>query len=76
MTKIEKIANEADMIVDGYAFTACQNCVHVFNLNNEFSACVYNLNNQVLETNMDAFEAQIVDSIWQRNRKFMEADYA
>jgi hypothetical protein len=76
MTKSEKIAQDADMIVDGYAFTEQGNFVRVFNLNNEFSACVYDSNNQIIETNMDAFELQIVDEIWSRNRRFMETDYA
>jgi hypothetical protein len=76
MTKSEIIAYDADMIVDGYAFTRQGSFVRVFNLNNGFSACVYDSKSQIIETNMDVFESQIVDEIWNRNRRFMEADYA
>ena len=60
MIDIEKIADEADMIVNGYAFTKCDLGFRVLNLNRFDRALVLSLDGEVLETTMDDIEIQIV----------------
>ena len=49
MIDIEKIADEADMIVNGYAFTKCDLGFRVLNLNRLDRALVLSLDGEVLE---------------------------
>ena len=42
MIDIHEIADNADMIVNGYAFTKCDGNIRVLNLNNVESAAVIN----------------------------------
>lgn len=60
MIDIEKIADEADMIVNGYAFTKCDLGFRVLNINRFDRALVLSLDGEVLETTMDDIEIQIV----------------
>ena len=43
MTDVIKVANEADMIVNGYAFTHCTEGYRVLNLNRPKWVCFYTL---------------------------------
>ena len=52
MTDIEKIADKADLIVNGYAFTSEENKIKVLNLNFPDNAAVLNKDGKVVETNM------------------------
>ena len=72
MTNIIKVADEADMIVNGYAFTRNQENYRVLNLNRPDSAAVFAKNGEVLETSMDDIEISIVKDYLKKNRKFME----
>ena len=65
MNDIKKIADEADLIVNGYAFYA-------LNLNNPEKATVFTIDGIVMETSMDDIEINIVLDYFKRNRKFME----
>lgn len=60
MIDIKKIADEADMILNGYAYTRKQNIIQVLNLNNPKSASVLSLDGDVLETTMDDIELSII----------------
>jgi len=52
---VKNIADKADMIVNGYAFTKEGDYIRVLNLNYlNHAAVIYN--NQVIETNMDDIE--------------------
>ena len=72
MTDIKKVADGADMIVNGYAFTRCQAGYRVLNLNHPDRAVVLSLNGDILETSMDDIELEIVRDYLKKNRKFME----
>lgn len=68
---VKDIADKADMIVNGYAFTKEGDYIRVLNLNClNHAAVIYN--GQVIETNMDDIEKQIVLDYFNANREFME----
>lgn len=68
---VKNIADNADMIINGYAFTKEGDYIRVLNLNClNHAAVIYN--NQVIETNMDDIEKQIVLDYFNANREFME----
>lgn len=68
---IKKIADKADMIINGYAFTKDGDYVRVLNLNHLNHAAVI-FNDKIVETNMDDIEAQIVLDYYKDNKQFME----
>lgn len=76
MIDIKKIADEADMIVDGYAFTKCDLGYKVLNLKRPQSAIVISEQGEPLETTMDDIEMSIVVEIFNKDRKYMEENYA
>ena len=76
MDKIREIADQADMIVNGYAFTRENNQIRILNLNNLEKALVISEDGKVLETTMDDIEIRIVLDYWSSDRKFMEDEDA
>lgn len=68
-----KIADEADIIVNGYAFKRKDEYISVLNLNRPDRAAVLNWNGEVLETSMDDIELSIVQNYLQKNRRYLEA---
>lgn len=77
MPDVEKIANESDMIVNGYAFTGGgDGRIHVLNLNSPTTAAVLDASGRVLETSMDDLELGIVLGYFQNNREFLEVGHA
>ncbi len=72
MPDIMKVADAANIVVNGYAFTVKGDRVHVLNLNRPVSACVLSTDGDVLETSMDDIEIAIVQDYYDRNREFME----
>ena len=60
MDKIKQIADQADMIINGYAFTREKNRIRILNLNNPEKALVISEDGTVLETTMDDIEICIV----------------
>ena len=75
-TKLKKIADNADMIVNGYAFTQNNENYRVLNLNKPEHALVIDSNGNVLETSMDDIEIQIVKDYLLKNKKYMETSHA
>lgn len=71
MDKIKEIADRADMIVDGYAFTQENSQIRILNLNNPEKALVISKDGKVLETTMDDIEINIVLDYWEEDREFM-----
>ena len=71
MDKIREIADRADMIVNGYAFTREKGQIRVLNLNNLDKALVLSEDGRVLQTTMDDIEIRIVLYYWDNDRKFM-----
>ena len=49
MNKIKQIADQADMIINGYAFTREENRIRILNLNNPEKALVISEDGTVLE---------------------------
>lgn len=68
---VREIADKADMIVDGYAFTNSEAGCRIIDLNNTHSAMVVDARDRVLETTMDDIEIGIVMDLYKRNKKFM-----
>lgn len=76
MNKVKEIADRADMIVDGYAFSREGKMVRILNLNNTKKALVISSDGDVLETTMDDIEIRIVTDIWKKDCKYMEDENA
>lgn len=72
MIDIMKIADHADMIINGYAFTCEDENIKVLNLNNPIKSAFMNHEGKVLETSMDDIEIDIVKDYLENNREFME----
>jgi len=72
MIDIKKLADEADVIINGYAFFKHELGVRVLNLNNTSSAAVFSRENEMLETTMDDIEIAIVRDYLERSWKYME----
>ncbi len=72
MPDIKNIADKADLIVNGYAFTREENCIRVLNLNNPEKAVVFDADGEMLETSMDDIEISIVSRYLHQNLKYME----
>ena len=72
MLDIMNIADKADIIVNGYAFTRKDDRIHVLNLNSPDKAVVFSKDGEVLETTMDDIELSIAGSYLKKNLKYME----
>ena len=71
MIDMNEIAVNADMIINGYAFTRMQAGIQIVSLERG-TACVLNVDGSVLESSMDDIELDIVIDYYSRNKKFME----
>lgn len=72
MCNIKEVADAADVIVNGYAYTKDGENVRVLNLNNPEKAVYLSRTGEVLETSMDDIELEIVLEYYQKNSKYME----
>ena len=72
MIDVMRVADNADMIINGYAFTKADKNVRVLNLNNPEKAVMIDETGDVLETSMDDIEIQIVRTYWEKNKDLME----
>jgi hypothetical protein len=72
MPDLKKIADEADVIISGYAIKKCPEGLRVFNLNNAVGAAVFQKDGTLLETNMDDIELEIAKEYMQSGLKYME----
>ena len=66
---IRKIAEDADMIIKGYAFKKDEGLIRVLNLNDGISAMLIDQDGTMIATNMDEIEQVIVKNIWDRDSK-------
>ena len=69
MCNIKEVADAAEMIINGYAFTKDGENVRVLNLNNPYKAAYLSRMGEVLETSMDDIELEIVLEYYQKNHK-------
>ena len=60
MCNKKQIADNADMVVNGYAFTRTDSNYRVLNLNRDNRACVVSNSGEIIETSMDDIELSIV----------------
>ena len=74
--RIKSIADNADMVIGGYAFTKKDGIIAVLNINNPEYAMVLSLDGKMLETNMEPIEQTFVMRIWEKNSSLMEDDDA
>lgn len=72
MIDYKLVAEDSNMIVNGYAFTKKDTNIRVLNLNNPEMAIVFDNNCKVLETSMSDIEIQIVTEYLLNNIEFME----
>lgn len=69
------LADEAELIVGGYAFFDKNDGVTIINLHNTDKAAFF-FNDEMIETTMDDIEAFKVNMIYQKNKKYLEKYYA
>ena len=72
MIDYKEVADAANMIINGYAFTKDDENIKVLNLNNQEMATVLDSAGGVLETTMCDIEIQIVKEYLANNIEFME----
>ena len=75
-SELVKVASNADMIVNGYAFTKKDGGYSVLNLANPDKAMVISTSGKMLETNMEPIEQTLVLSYYEKNRVLLEDDNA
>ena len=71
---LKAVADKADMIIRGYAFTREGDVIRVLNLNGGESSMVLTSDGTMIETNMDEIEQALVMRIWNRDCKYMAAE--
>lgn len=72
MVDIKRIADEAEVIIDGYAFSRLENAYRVLNLNAPDKAAVFSADGSVLETTMNDIELHIAAKHFAASLKYME----
>lgn len=75
MIDVYQVADEADVIVNGYAFTRSpeDSSIRVLNLNRPTSAAVFGNDGSLWETTMDDIELSITRGYLERCLKYMAA---
>ena len=75
--ELQKIADNAKIIVNGYAFSKREDgFISILNLDHPDCAMVISKDLEIIETNMDEIEQGIVVSLAKRNLPFLEDDNA
>lgn len=74
--KINELADNAEVIICGYAFSKCENGISVLNLNAPDHAAVFSNEGEMLETSMDDIELSIVRDYLEKSKKYMECENA
>jgi len=69
---LKTVADHADMIINGYAYTKENKMIKVLNLNKLNHSSVINEKGEVIETNMDDIEVSIVLDYYEQNKTFLE----
>lgn len=72
MHNVVEIADAAQLIINGYAFTKDGGKIKVLNLHKPTKATLLTNEGDVIETSMDDIELDIVQDYYNRNRKYME----
>ena len=73
-SEVKTVAENSNFIVNGYAFTEREDgFVSILNLEYPDCAMVVNKDGEMIETNMDPIEQEIVLDLCSRNLQFLEA---
>ncbi len=76
-TEIDTIAENARLIVCGYAFSETDNgFIRAVSLHAPYHVIVMDKDGETVETNMDDIEISIVRKYWDRNKQLWEEAYA
>ena len=71
--EVKKIANEAELVVNGYAFSVrSDGLISILNLIHPDCAMVVSQKCEIIETNMDEIEQHIVLELCRKNMQFIE----
>ena len=71
--EIRNVADEADIIIDGYTYTKQEDgTIRVLNLNNTDEACVLDKSGEMIETSMSDEVLFRVKAYYFKNRELME----
>lgn len=70
-SRVKEIADNADMIIGGYAFTKADIGYRVIDLNDLDHAMIINKDSEVIETTMDDIEMSIVTDLFNQNKCFI-----
>ena len=73
--EIISIADNADMIINGFSFTINEDgFIRVLNLNNTDEACLLNKDGEMIEAAMDDEVLFKVQAYYAQNKEFMEEE--
>ena len=72
MTDMETMANEAEVIICGYAVSRCAFGFRVLNLHDLGSCSVFREDGCLIETNMNDVELSVAREYFKRALKYME----
>lgn len=72
MPNLKEIADNSQLIVNGYSFTEDNDYIKVLNLNHPDKAAVFLQSGEVSETSMDDIELKIVSDYFHKNKKYMD----
>ena len=70
--ELRRIADNANMVIKGYAFSYIENNISVINLNRTERAVVISKEGKILESNTDDIEEALIIKIWSEDKEFME----
>lgn len=73
MDDIERLAQSADFIVNGYAFICQEESVRIVNLHDTAHVAVLDMSGKVIESSMHDIETNIVQAYWAKNRIFSKS---
>lgn len=68
---LAKIADGANMIIAGFAYTKDEDQIRVLNLNNPTEACVLSIQGEMLSSNMNDVTFNLAQAYYYKNRRFM-----
>ena len=75
--ELQSIAENAKLIINGYSFTIrADGFISILNLNHPECAIVFNNDFEIIETNMDEIEQNIVKDLAKKNIEFLEDENA
>ncbi len=72
MIDVKKCAEDADVIINGYAIERCEVGFRVLNLNDGIGTAVFRNDGELVETNMEDIDVAIAKDHLARARNYIE----